>query len=159
MGMGSFLIQNRFVVTFSLKTCIKNDLWMKNGGKSSIFCRSSFTDDTMNASSFRSVFCLRLQGLFAEDEWHMFPVESSVWNGCLWVIGIPLQKKHDLSMHWSTAPTATEPKLMPIITTIRQATIFLGNEFISFKTQIRLKDYMPHCRRCQLKYVKQILKK
>jgi hypothetical protein len=48
---------------------------------------------------------------------------------------------------------------MPIITTIRQATIFLGNEFISFKTQIRLKDYMPHCRRCQLKYVKQILKK
>ena len=27
-------------------------------------------------------------------------------------------------MHWSTASTATEPKLIPIITTIKQETIF-----------------------------------
>ena len=155
MGMGSFLIQNWFIVIFSLKTCVKNGSRMKNGGKSSILCWSSFTDDTMNICSFRSVFCFRLHGIFSEDEWHTCPVESSVWTGCLWVIGISLQKKHDLFMHWSTAPTATGPKLMPIITTIRQATIFLGNEFISFKTQIKLKRlYIPHCRRCQYKYRK-----
>jgi hypothetical protein len=66
---------------------------------------------------------------------------------------------------------------MPIITTKRQATIFLGNEFISFKSQNKIvsrfyitpaplsgifatlrqsagnpslkKLYIPHCRRCQ----------
>jgi hypothetical protein len=136
MGIGSVVIQNWFVIMLLVKACIKERSLITNVIKPTAFCKSSLTDDIIKTCASGTSLLFRLQGIFEEDEQHPCPPESLAGIGSWMAIGMSLQQL-DWLAHWSTVPAVAAPRLMPNITTKRQATIFLVSEFILVMQSLR----------------------